>query len=80
MDCRLTAASYFLVDIGETSVEEQLKILEESSEYLYNPAGVTIWQPFENWPVKDILNEIESLQNILQEVYDRGRKDGKTPS
>jgi hypothetical protein len=49
-------------------------LLHEAQDNETNVPGVQLWEPFETWPAKDVLYEIESLKQLLTKVYEKGRE------
>jgi hypothetical protein len=78
----LEAASFFLCDGGDLSIEEQLLLLEKVTEEGSNiqpPEDVLVWEPFEYWMADNIIEEIYSLAGLLERMYNLG-KDGRKTS
>jgi hypothetical protein len=74
-ELELEAAGYFLVEVDEEfDVDKQLHLLHEAQDNETNVPGVQLWEPFETWPAKDVLYEIESLKQLLTRVYEKGRE------
>ena len=73
-ELELEAAGFFLIEIdGEFDVEKQLQLVMEAADNELHIPGVTLWQPVENYNAKEILYEIESLKQLLERVYERGK-------
>jgi hypothetical protein len=68
-DFEIRAAEFFLCDSEEFSIEEQIDILYNVDEDELNPAGVLIWDPFENYPAGDLIELIENLADNYEEFY-----------
>ena len=76
MNFKLEAAYFFL----SFNVEEGLEIIEKEVDegrgsFSYGGLDFSIWEPFENHTMKDILSYIEDLELKFEEFYKQGKND-----
>lgn len=76
MNFKLEAAHFFLSD----NVEEGLEIIEKEVDegkgnFSYGGVDFSIWEPFENHNMSDILSYIEDLELKFEELYKKGKND-----
>lgn len=74
MNFKLEAANFFLSD----NVEEGLEIIEKEVDegkgsFSYGGVDFSIWEPFENYSMSDILSYIEDLESKFTNLYNRGK-------
>ena len=72
---KLQAAGFYLSD----NCEQGLKILEEAvgsgeGNYAYGGIEFSIWEPFENSTMADILSYIEDLAVHFERIYKEGEE------
>lgn len=72
---KLRAAGFYLSD----NCEEGLKILEEAVDsgkgsYAYGGVEFSIWEPFENSTMADLLSYIEDLAEHFERIYKEGEQ------
>lgn len=76
---KLRAAEFYLSD----NVEEGLEFIEKAVEsnkgiFPYGGVNFSIWEPFENYPMSNILIYIEDLALKFKEIYNEGKADNIT--
>lgn len=74
----IKAASFYLSD----NIKEGLEILMNLSlkgkgEFSYYGVDFSIWEPFENTSVNNLLSYIEDLAEEFKSVYEQGKNDAK---
>ena len=72
------ATMEFLSSLG--SEDDAEKAYENMSEAAYDDGelddDIIFWEPFENWPVEDVISAIDALASRFEDVYNQGTKDG----
>ena len=72
------ATMEFLSSLG--SEDDAEKAYENMSEAAYDDGeldeDITFWEPFEHWPVEDVVLAIDNLASRFEAVYNQGASDG----
>lgn len=78
MDFYALATMEFLSQLG--SEDDASKAFENMCEHVYDGAeldeDIIFWEPFENWPVEDVIECINSLASRFEGIYNQGARDG----
>ena len=69
-DFKKIAASTVLSDSPNEIMEGELENLEEC----INIGTLTLWEPFEDWDIKNVIDHINDIEDILEEAYNEGLK------
>ena len=69
---REKAASLVLCN---SNIKEALELLDDASETI--PEEVMVCEKFENDPIEDVIEYIETIEAMLKEAYEEGLKIAK---
>jgi len=74
--CRKLAAAHYLSEEPD-NIQAALVALSEANDDVVASEFIEVWKPFEDYTVKELLDQIDDLSMAFKEMYVKGLRDGE---